>query len=120
MLSIPRGVRIFLAREPADMRMGIDGPGALVRAYGEDVFSGHIFVFVSRRRDRLKALAWDTGGFVVYYKRLEKGRFQLPGAEPGQATMRLDPAQLHLLLDGIEFRHFKRPRLWEPPHREGA
>ena len=64
--------------------MGIDGPGALVRAYGEDVFSGHIFVFVSRRRDRLKALAWDTGGFVVYYKRLEKDVFNFQGPSPGK------------------------------------
>jgi len=120
MLSIPRGVRIFLASEPADMRKGIDGLGALVRQYGEDVFGGHLFVFVSRRRDRLKAIAWDTGGFMVFYKRLEKGRFQLPKVEAGQATVHLDAAQLHLLLDGIEFTHFKRPRLWEPPTKDCA
>jgi len=120
MLSVGRGVRIFLAHEPTDMRKGIDGLVALVKQFGEDVFAGHLFVFISRRRDRLKILAFDTGGFVVYYKRLEKGCFQLPKSRAGQATLHLDAAQLHMLLDGIEFSHFKRPRLWEPPHRDSA
>lgn len=120
MLSIPRGVKIFLALEPTDLRKGIDGLSALVMRDGEDVFSDHLFVFVSRRRDRLKILAWDTGGFIVYYKRLEKGRFQLPAFDSEKPRLPLDAAQLHLLLDGIDFTHFKRPRLWEPPARDCA
>lgn len=115
MLTLPRGVRIYLATEPADMRKGIDGLGALVRKYGEDVFGGHLFVFVSRRADRLKILTWDTGGFLVVYKRLEKGRFKLPKVSAGQATTRLDAAELTLLLEGIDFSRLKRPKLWEPP-----
>lgn len=60
MLTLPRGVRIYLAREPVDMRKGIDGLSALVRQFGEDVFSGHLFVFISKRGDRLKILTWEA------------------------------------------------------------
>jgi transposase len=120
MLTLPKGVRIYLATEPADMRKGIDGLGALVRQFGEDVFSGHLFVFVSRRADRLKILTWDTGGFVVFYKRLEKGRFKLPKVAADQRTISLDSAQLTLLLEGIDFSRLKRPKLWEPPAKKVA
>lgn len=120
MLTLPKGVRIYLAIEPADMRKGIDGLGALVRSYGEDVFSGHLFVFVSRRADRIKILTWDTGGFIVFYKRLERGRFQMPKVAAGQTTTRLDSAQLTLLLEGIDFSKLKRPKLWEPQTQKVA
>lgn len=120
MLSIPRGIRIFVALEPTDMRKGIDGLSALIRQYGEDVFGGHLFVFLSRRRDRLKILAWDKGGFVVYYKRLEKGRFPAIIGEAGQRTVQLEAADLHLLLDGVDFRHLKRPNLWSPSTKKMA
>ena len=120
MLTLPRGVRIYLACEPADMRKGIDGLGALVREYGEDVFGGHLFVFVSRRADRLKILTWDSGGFVVFYKRLERGRFKPPRVSAGQTTTRLDAAQLTLLLEGIDFSRLERPKLWEPPDKKIA
>ncbi len=120
MLTLPKGVRIYLATEHADMRKGIDGLGALVRQFGEDVFSGHLFVFVSRRADKLEILTWDTGGFVVFYKRLEKGRFKLPKVAAGQTTIRLDAAQLTLLLEGIDFSKLKRPKLWEPKPKKVA
>lgn len=120
MLTLPKGVRIYLATEPADMRKGIDGLGSLVREFGEDVFSGHLFVFVSRRADRLKILTWDTGGFVVFYKRLEKGCFKLPKVAVDQTTISLDAAQLTLLLEGIDFSKLKRPKLWEPTPKKVA
>lgn len=120
MLTLPRGVRIYLASEATDMRKGIDGLAALVRQFGEDVYSGHLFVFVSRRADRLKILTWDSGGFVVFYKRLEKGTFKPPSITRGQTTVRLDAAQLTLLLEGIDLRHVRRPRLWEPPAQKSA
>ena len=64
MLSLPASVRIYLSAEPTDMRKGFDGMSALVTASGLDVFSGHMFVFVSRRGDRAKVLTWQRGGFV--------------------------------------------------------
>ncbi len=74
MLTLPPSVRIYLAVEPVDLRRGHDGLGAIVRGqWGENLFAGHLFVFLGRRRDRCKILFWDRGGLVLYYKRLEKG-----------------------------------------------
>ena len=81
MLTFSATQRIYLAVEPVDMRKSIDGLMALVRSsFGEDVYSGHLFVFVSRRGDRVKVLTFSRGGFILYYKRLEQGRFR--SAEP--------------------------------------
>lgn len=113
-LSLPQSVRIFLATQPCDMRKGFDGLCALVRMYGLDVFSGHLFVFVSRNRERAKILTWSDGGFVLYYKRLERGRFKVPRPREGQNTVLLEPAQLMMLLEGIDFSRVRRPRRWNP------
>jgi len=79
-LLLPRSVRIYLAAEPIDLRKSIDGLAALVGAKGHDVYSGHLYVFGGRRRDRVKILTFDRGGFVLLYKRLESGRFRWPVA----------------------------------------
>ena len=115
MLSIPSSVRIYLAAEPTDMRKGFDGLSAIVLAKGQDVFSGHLFVFVSRRRDRAKILCWDRGGFVLWYKRLERGRFRLPSIADDTTTVELDSGQLNMLLDGVDLRHVRRNVAWKPP-----
>ncbi len=81
---------------------------------GGDVYAGALFVFVSRRRDRIKILSWDAGGFVVYYKRLESGRFRLPRARAGAGPITLDAAELTMLLAGIDVARVHRPMLWEP------
>ncbi len=74
MFALPASVRVVLATGPVDMRKSIDGLMALVRAaWGEDVYSGHLFAFVSRKGDRVKVLTWSRGGFVLLYKRLEAG-----------------------------------------------
>ena len=113
-LSLPSSVRVYLCTEATDMRKGFDGLSHLVRQQGFDLFGGHLFVFVSRRRDRIKILTWDRGGFVLYYKRLERGRFKPPAAKAGQQTVRIDPAQLTMLLDGIDYSRVRRPIHWEP------
>jgi len=118
-LSLPSSVRIFLAAEPTDMRKGFDGLSALVQARGDDVYSGHLFVFVSRRGDRVKVLTWDRGGFVLWYKRLERGRFRLPAMTTGKTTVELDAGELSMLLDGVDLKRVRRPRVWTPPAREG-
>ncbi|HVP62951.1 MAG TPA: IS66 family insertion sequence element accessory protein TnpB [Myxococcaceae bacterium] len=79
MLLLPRSVRILLAAKPIDMRNSIDGLAAIIRnEWKEDLYAGDLFIFVSRRGDRTKVLTWDNGGFVLFYKRLEQGRFRLP------------------------------------------
>ena len=117
MLTLPRSVRIYLATGPVDLRKSIDGLGALARAHAHDIYSGHLFVFTSRRGDRVKILAWDRGGFVLYYKRLEKGRFKLPVIAPGAAEVEMDATQLAMLLDGLDIKEVKVPARWEPPRR---
>ena len=107
-------MRIYLFAEPTDMRKGFDGLSALVVASGLDVFSGHLFAFVSRRGDRAKVLTWQRGGFVLWYKRLEKGRFRRPEIAPGVGRITLEADQLGLLLEGIDPRGVRRPRRWEP------
>lgn len=102
MLTLPRSVRIYLATGPVDLRKSIDGLGALAQAHGHDLYNGHLYVFTSRRGDRVKILAWDHGGFVLYYKRLERGRFKLPEVAPGADEVELDATQLAMLLDGID------------------
>jgi transposase len=114
MLSLPSSVRIYFFEPAVDMRKGFDGLAALVRASGLDVFSGHLFVFVSRRSDRVKVLSWERGGFVLWYKRLERGRFRRPILEPGCERVELEPDQFVLLLEGIDFSRLRRPRRWEP------
>ena len=115
MIGLPTSVRIFLAPDPVDMRNGPDGLSAEVRRRGGDPFSGHLYVFASRRRDRIKILTWSAGGFIVWYKRLEKGRFPVPrdSGSIGQ-TVALAAGELALLLDGIDFRRVPRPVRWEP------
>jgi len=116
MLLLPGSVRILLATEPVDMRNSINGLVALVQGgWREDVYSGHFFVFVSRRRDRVKILTWDNGGFVVFYKRLEAGRFRRPALSAAGAAARLDATQLAMLLDGIDLSRVRRPTKWAPP-----
>ena len=116
MLTLPPSVKIYLCTAPTDMRKGHDGLSALVKHHlGADVFSGHLFVFVSRLGNRVKVLFWDNGGFVLYYKRLEKGRFRLPALPEGKHALRLDASQLSLLLDGIDYSKVRRPKHWQPP-----
>jgi transposase len=101
--------RIWLASEATDMRCGFDRLAERVRAViGEDPLSGHLFVFRSRRGDRLKILAWDRDGFVLWYKRLEAGVFKLPRVEQGSRSVELRASELAMVLDGIDVSKLKR------------
>ena len=124
MLTIPASVRIFIGSTPIDMRKSIDSLMAIVQdELHEDAYSGHLFVFVSRRCDRVKILTWDKGGFVLLYKRLERGQFKLPHMTPSQMAVEIDATQLAMLLDGIDFGRVRRPERWSPPSqmdRQGA
>ncbi len=115
MLTLPPSVRIYLSTSPADMRKGFDGLLGSVRSVlQQDAMTGHLFVFISKRQDRAKILWWDIGGFVLYYKRLEMGRFKIPHARPGQRSIQMDSAELAMLLDGIDYSRVRRPVPWQP------
>lgn len=113
MLNFPPSVRIFFATNPVDMRRQIDGLVALVNdILVQNPYTGHVFVFRGRRGDRLKVLVWDKNGFVLFYKRLEKGRFRFP--EPSSANRELDATALTLLLEGLDLELAARAPRWHP------
>lgn len=121
MISLPSSVRIYLATGPTDMRKGHDGLAALVQQQmGQDVFSGHLYVFVSRRGNRIKILTWDRGGFVLWYKRLERGRFRLPEVSLKDKVVQLESSELSMLVDGIDYSRVRKPPRWLPKLREAA
>lgn len=116
MLTLPASVRVFLAAEPIDLRRGHDGLVAIVRTeWRLNPFEGHLFVFFGRRLDRVKILAWDRNGFVLYYKRLSQGRFRMPKIPEKVERIELDATTLTMLLDGIDVKYVRRPIAWSPP-----
>lgn len=111
MIAPPIGARVWLAAGATDMRRGFDGLARQVQhTLGQDPFSGHLFVFRGRRGDLVKLLFWDGQGLCLFAKRLERGRFVWPAAKDGVVT--LTPAQLSMLLEGIDWR--MPVRTWQP------
>jgi transposase len=102
MIAVPAGVKVLVATKPVDFRRGADSLAAVVREHLQhDPFSGTIFIFRSRRADRLKILAWDGSGLVLLWKRLEQGAFRWPPISDG--VMRLTASQLAALVDGMDW-----------------
>ena len=119
MLNFSHARRIFVAKAVTDMRKSFDTLSALVRSQlGEDPFSGDMFVFVGKRRDRIKVLVWDVSGFWLSSKRLERGTFAVGGRLDAVGTYgawQATPAEIHALLEGIDVhratyhQHYRRP-----------
>jgi transposase len=109
MLVLHSNVRIFMATDPADMRKGFDGLYGLVTSVLEqDPLSGHLFLFINRRRDKLKILYWDNDGLAIWYRRLEQGTFQLPKIAAGQKHVEIRSDELVMLLRGIDLNKVHR------------
>ena len=117
MISLPHPVRVFLHAGPTDLRKGFDALSGLVTtAFGQDPTSGHLFLFVNRRRDRLKILYWDHGdGLAIWYKRLESGSFQIPNAPHDAVSIEMTPTQLSLILSGIDLRSARQRKRYQRP-----
>jgi len=104
-------VRIYLCAQPADMRKGFDTLAAQVKEFlKHDAFSGNLFLFVSRGKDRLKILYWDRDGFALWYKRLEEGAFKLPQLKNAGVSVELSATELAMLLEGIDLKSIKRSK----------
>jgi transposase len=134
-LSLPLPGRIFWCTLPTDMRKSFDTLSGLVQKHlGQDPLSGDLFVFRSKRGDRIKLLYWDSDGLAIWYKRLEEGSFALPSTVTAATTsemtsaagdaprtavgdhgLMLRPAELALLLDGIDLTHVKRQKRYQRP-----
>jgi len=111
---VPAAVaRVVVAMRPVDFRKGMDGLAALIQAeHSADPFSGVVYVFRSRRADRVKLLYWDGTGLCLFAKRLEEGRFRWPQIADG--VMRLSPAQLAALLEGLDWTRVHARRVRAP------
>ncbi len=110
MITFSPAQRYFLYREPADMRKSFDGLCGLVTAsLKRDPLSGEVFVFINRRRTHIKLLVWDRNGFVLFYKRLERGSFEIP------ATGTLSWHQLVLMLEGISLKSARYRKRYSRP-----
>jgi len=110
---IPTPTRILVARDPVDFRKSIDGLAAVCEVHlQEQPLDGTLYVFVNRRRTGLKLLVWTHGGFVMLYKKLERGRLRWPPMEEDRGT--ISPAELAALMEGIDLSKARRLRRWNP------
>lgn len=116
MLSLPPSVRVFVATQPVDGRKGADSLMVMVRdVLGYDPLGGHLFVFFSKRYDRVRIVYWDRHGFAMWTKRLERGRFRPGLSAEGKLTAHtIEAAELALILEGIDLAGARRRPRWEP------
>src|SRR5690242_10022034 len=109
MLNIPTNSSIFLSAQPVDLRKSFDGLSGLVESVFQlNILDGHLFLFLNKRRDRIKALWWDRDGLVIWYKRLEGGSFEPPQLLPDQKHVTMDATELAMLLGGVSLSGAKR------------
>ena len=109
MIHLPASVRVYLCLVACDMRKSFDSLASLVRGQMElDPLGGHLYVFWSRRKDRVKILYWDRDGFAVWAKRLEEGTYALPFSESGEVRREITAQELAALLSGIDLNQAKR------------
>lgn len=114
MLTIATQTRIFIALHATDMRKGFDGLSGLVSdTLKQDPLSGALFLFVNRRRDRMKVLYWDGDGLAIWYRRLEQGTFQIPASNDQLNTMEIRSDEFTMLLRGIDLSSVKRRKRFQ-------
>lgn len=117
MIALPPQIRVFLYRLPTDMRRSFHGLIALTEsALKQDPLSGSLFVFLNRRRDRIKVLYWGQTGFCIWYQQLQQGTYQLPSEDALQAqeTVEVTRSQLSLILDGIDLASVRQRTRFQP------
>jgi len=111
MIHLPASVRVYLCLTACDMRKSFDGLHAPVREHLElDPFAGHLFVFASRRRDRVKILYWDRDGFAIWSKRLEEGTYAVPFGDGKGSRRAITAQELAAILSGIDLQQATRRR----------
>lgn len=120
MILLPSPVRIFLCTRSTDLRKSFDGLSGLVQeCFSQDLLTGHLFLFLNRRRDRIKILYFDRDGLAIWYKRLETGSFQMPRVAAG-GGIEIQPAQLAMLLSGIDLHSARQRKRFQLPGRVPA
>lgn len=103
--------RYYLYRDPTDMRKSFDGLCGLVTGrLGQEPRSGDVFIFLNKKRTLIKLLRWEPGGFVLFYKRLERGTFELPDTQNTALSQRLEYGQLAMMVTGFSMKLTKKRR----------
>ena len=103
--------RYYLYREPTDIRKSFDGLcGIVSERLGQNPMSGDVFIFINKPRNRMKLLRWEPGGFVLFYKRLERGTFELPILSSGILSQRIGYGELAMMVTGISMQYAKKRR----------
>jgi transposase len=122
MILLPNSVRVYVATGPANLRKSFEGLSNEVRGVlSLDPLSGHVFVFLNRRRTQVKMLVFTRGGFTIVHKRLERGRFTFPEqVVPGATRVEIDAHELSALLEGLEPSSRPGARRWSPLGRASA
>jgi transposase len=115
MLNLAPGLEIFFCTAPADMRRSFDGLARMAEEHlAKQVLAGGLFVFVNKRRDRLKLLWFDGDGYCLWYKRLEEGTFQMPTVRDERTSLTLSATDLSLILGGVDLAARRRKRYRQP------
>lgn len=111
MFSLSSSFWYYLYREPTDMRKSFDGLSGIVQGQlHRSPTSGEVFIFINRRRNKVKLLRWEQGGFILYYKRLERGTFELPKFEKESVSYRMSWSGLMLMIEGVSIEKSKQRR----------
>ena len=106
--------RFLLYSQPTDMRKSFDGLSGLIENnLDRSPVSGEVFVFINKSRDKIKLLTWTAGGYLLYYKRLEAGTFELPIYDPQVGSITLSYAQMVMLVDGLSIKNVVRRKRYE-------
>lgn len=118
MLPLSSAQRYYFYRHATDMRKSFNGLSGIVRnELRADPLSGDVFIFVNRRRDRIKLLVWDRSGYVLYYKHLQQGTFELPAFEADGASCAMNWQELILILEGVSLDSVRRRKRFSLPAR---
>ena len=111
MFSLTSSFHYYLYRGPTDMRKSFDGLSGLVQSQlYRNPTSGEVFIFINRRRNKVKLLRWEHGGFILYYKRLESGTFELPAFKHDAVSCQMSWPTLMLMIEGISIEKSKQRR----------
>src|SRR5258708_6150087 len=119
MILLPKSVKIFVGTAPVDLHRSFEGLSNEVRCVlAEDPLSGHVFLFLNRRRSQVKMLLWTRGGFLIVHKRLERGKFTFPSRVTSEAArVEIDAHELAMLLEGLDATTKRSGVRWDPPLR---
>lgn len=111
MIGLPENLPIYLCTEPVDFRKGFDGLTGIVTAkLGHGITDRALFLFVNRKRDRIKALWWETGGLTLWYRRLEQGTVELPKPDDDASQITIDSVELAMWIAGVSLKAAKNRR----------